>query len=166
MLPADPAARAGSTPEASGDSSSGTFSKYMKNPLLFLKCIGIALAAVVVCSTAFCLGAQWAVLQCTNAQLMIDLQIARLLHDGDTTAALREAENACGAYASTLRDYNSFHGFFDVATGLPRIVFKRESLLPDYRVGLADYMRHYPQAYVPSEVASYLQGKYPATVSE
>jgi ribosomal-protein-serine acetyltransferase len=30
MLPADPAARAGSTPEASGDSSSGTFANYMK----------------------------------------------------------------------------------------------------------------------------------------
>jgi hypothetical protein len=30
MLPADPAARAGSTPEASGDSSSGTFSRSMK----------------------------------------------------------------------------------------------------------------------------------------
>jgi uncharacterized protein len=30
MLPADPAARAGSTPEASGDSSSGTFAEYMR----------------------------------------------------------------------------------------------------------------------------------------
>ena len=32
MLPADPAARAGSTPEASGDSSSGTFGKDMSSP--------------------------------------------------------------------------------------------------------------------------------------
>jgi len=46
MLPADPASRAGSTPEASGDSSSGTFGEDMKPSLLLI-------AFLFICSQCF-----------------------------------------------------------------------------------------------------------------
>jgi glycerol uptake facilitator-like aquaporin len=62
MLPANFASRAGSTPEASGDWSSGTFEKYMKTtPYIIIRVIGA-------------IGAIWIVYLLLNAQFQIHQQ--------------------------------------------------------------------------------------------
>jgi len=129
--------------------------------------IGIAaIGAIIIFFVAFCLGAQWAAVQGTNGQLMMNLSISRLLRDGDTENALREAENFTAANVSVLKDYDAPFGFFRVASASPRILFSRGTFLSDYRAGAAQYIRDYPSASYWPEVASYLVSNYPQDVAK
>ena len=97
---------------------------------------------------------------------MMNLNISRLLRDGDTQNALREAENFTAANVSVLKDYDTPFGFSRVAFESPRILFSRHTFLSDYRPGAAQYIRDYPSASYWPEVASYLISNYPQDVSK
>lgn len=129
--------------------------------------IGLAaIGTISIFFCAFCLGAQWAAVQGTNGQLMMNLSISQLLRDGDAQSALREAENFTAANVSVLKDYDTPFGFFRVAFESPRILFSRHTFLSDYRPGAAEYIRDYPSASYWPEVVSYLVSNYPQDVSK
>ena len=121
----------------------------------------VATAAIIVFTAAFCLGIQWAAVQGTNGQLMMNLQVSNLIRDGNIPSALEASETFTAANVSVLNDLDNSVGLLHIASKLPRILFYRDQFLDDYKTDAAIYFSEHPNASFNPEVTAYLRTAYP-----